>query len=169
MNTFLLLLDGMTGAGKTTTTKLLAKDLPRTAIIGMDKVKWFLTDFERGTRDNDISKEVTLQMTKKYLELGISVIIEQPFKSIEEIQEYEEIARAYSVPCYKFQLFTTPEIAHHRITERQKDSENKLPEERIQRNISLFKKRDELGFTIIDTSTLNKEEVAQQVLRGMQS
>jgi predicted kinase len=161
---FLLLLDGMTGAGKTTTTKLLAKKLPRTAIIGMDKIKKFISDFERGERDNTIARDIVLLMTKKYFDHGLSVIVDQPFKTQEEIIQYENLAKEYSLKCYKFQLFASPEVAFSRVVNRQKDLEDKVPEERVQRNISLFQKRDHLDFIIIDTSDLDENVASELIL-----
>lgn len=73
---FLLIIDGMTGAGKTTTTRLLADSIPRLAVVGMDKIKKFISDFERGERDNLIARDVTFEMTRSYLEHNISVVIE---------------------------------------------------------------------------------------------
>lgn len=162
---FILLLDGMTGAGKTTTTKLLAKALPRTAIIGMDKIKKFISDFERGERDNAIARDLVFEMTKYYLDRGLSVIIEQPFKSEDEVVRYEKLADSHSLSCYKFQLFATPEIAYNRVLSRQKDFEDKVPEERILRNISLFQKKDYLGFTVIDTSDIKEDASAHTILQ----
>jgi predicted ABC-type ATPase len=163
MKKFLLLLDGMMGSGKTTTSRVLRGKLPRTAIIGMDTVKRYISDFERGTRDNLIARKVVAEMTKKFLDLDISVIIEQPIKD-EEVLIYEGIANSFSVPCYKFQLFTTPETAFNRVMERQIDSKNKNPEERVRNNISLFKNKSDLGFELIDTSNLKSEEPARIIL-----
>lgn len=163
---FLLLLDGMTGAGKTTVSHILARQLPRTAIIGMDRVKRFISDFERGYRDNAIARSIVFEMTKKYLELGLSVIVDQPYNDEEEINHYKELAEKYSIPYHAFQLFVDPGIAYSRITERQKDKEDKISNERILRNISLFQKRE--GFIGIDTSVLPQEAVAEVILKSIQ-
>ena len=61
---FLLLLDGMTGSGKTTVSKKLAERIPRLATIGLDKVKLFISDFERGDRDNNIGRDL-ISLRKK--------------------------------------------------------------------------------------------------------
>jgi predicted kinase len=168
MKPFLLLLDGMTGAGKTTTTKLLANELPRTAIIGMDKVKKYVSDFERGERDNAIARGIVYQMTKEYLRQGLSVIVEQPFKTTEEVKSYEELVSEYDVSFYKFQLFVSPEVAYERVTNRQKDFEDKIPEERIKRNIGLFENREAQGFVTIDTSNLEEDEASKIILLALQ-
>ncbi len=94
----LILLDGMSGAGKTTLSNSLSKELLRTAIIGFDKIKKFISDFERGARDNQIAREVTMVMAEKYLNLGLSVIVENPFKTEEEIDFYTTLAQERKNP-----------------------------------------------------------------------
>lgn len=165
---FLLMLDGMTGAGKTTTARLLTEQLPRTALIRMDVIKKFISDFERGVRDNTIAKEVMFVMVRKYLELGLSVIIDQPFKD-EEISRYAELAEHYSVQCYKFQLFADSETAYRRVLNRQQDRADaeKVPEDRIRDNIARFQNRENMGFTVIDTSSLAADEASKIILSQM--
>ena len=104
-------------------------------------------------------------MTKTYLAHGISVIVEHPFKTSEEVQQYQDLAKQYEVPMYKFQLYTTPEVAFQRVITRQQDSEDKVSEDRIRRNIGLFTKRDD--FTGIDTTSLSSGEVAQTILSAI--
>ena len=155
----------MTGSGKTTIARLLAKKLPRTAVIGMDKVKRYISDFERGERDNTIARDVVFEMTKTYFEHNISVIVEQPFKNNEEIKKYERLAVKYKLNCYKFQLFSSPEIAYARVVNRQQDLKDKCPKERIKRNISLFKKNNNMGFVVIDTSNLGEKKVSNLIFK----
>ncbi len=162
---FLLIVDGMTGAGKTSVSKLLSEQIPRVAVIGIDKVKRFISDFERGERDNTISKDIIFEMTKKYLDHKISVIVEQPFKSEEELKKYEVLAQKYSIPIYKVQLFANPKIAFQRVLIRQKSREIKVPEDRIKRNISLFKNKEDKGFIVIDTSNISSEEIQDKILK----
>ena len=165
---FILIIDGMTGAGKSSVSKLLSKKLPRTAVIGMDKVKLFISDFERNERDNGIARNIIREMTKIYLDNEISVIIEQPIKS-EEVNIYESMAEAYSMPIYKTQLFTTPELAMQRVLERQKDRDNKVPEERIKQNIAYFKSKKDRGFKQIDTTSKSIENVAAEIFSLLES
>ncbi len=164
MKQFLLLIDGMSGSGKTTTTKLLLKNLPRTAHIGFDMIKRFISDFERGSRDNGIAREVVIVMAKRYLELGVSVIVEHPFKTEAEIVLYERMAADLAVPLYKFQLHAEPNVAFERVMKRTKERSGDLTEERARRNISLFASRSHLGFTMIDTTHVPPEAAAEKIL-----
>lgn len=159
---FLLLLDGMTGSGKTTTSKKMAEKIPRLATIGLDKVKLFISDFERGDRDNGIARDITIAMTKIYLASNISVCVDQPIKS-DEISVYEDIAKEYSVPIYKIQMFADPEVALKRIQERMKSWDKPTPMELVHRNISIFKSKKDNGFYQIDTTSKSIDEVLSEV------
>ena len=162
---FLLIIDGMTGAGKTTVAAQISTKIPRVAVIGMDKVKRFISDFERGERDNAIAREIIFEMTKIYFDHNISVIIDQSFKSDNELKLYEKLAYKYSFNIYKVQLFTAPQLAFKRVIDRQKDWSDKMPKERIKRNISLFKNREKEGFLIIDTSKISSNEIVGKILK----
>lgn len=166
---FLLIIDGMTGAGKTTSSMLLAEKIPRVAIIGMDKVKRFISDFERGERDNQIARDIVFTMTEKYFEHGISVIVEQPFKSDEELKKFEDLVKKYSFSLHKIQLFTSPELAFERVQNRQASRKNKNSEERIRRNIGLFENKAHKGFTVIDTSNISSFEVVNKIMEVLNS
>jgi adenylate kinase family enzyme len=159
---FLLLLDGMTGSGKTTVSNKLAEKIPRLATIGLDKVKLFINDFERGDRDNNIGRNIISEMTKIYLTNGISVIVDQPIRS-SEINLYEDIAKEYSVPIYKIQLFADTEVVFSRIVDRMKSWDKPTSEEQVRTNISFFKSKKDIGFHQIDTNTKSIEEVVREV------
>ncbi len=165
MKQFVLLVDGMSGGGKTTVTRLLANKLPRTAVVGFDKIKKFVSDFERGARDNQIAREVITVMVQKYLDLGLSVIIEHPFKTEEEIEFYTKLAGERGIPCHKFQLHADPHIALQRVVSRTKENNGDLTEERARRNISLFQPREHLGFKVIDTTNIKPEDIAEIILK----
>lgn len=159
---FLLLLDGMTGSGKTTVSNKLAEKIPRLATIGLDKVKLFINDFERGDRDNNIGRDIIVEMTKIYLANNISVIVDQPIKS-GEINVYENIATEYSVPIYKIQMFADTEVVFKRIVERMKSWDNPTSEEQVHRNIAFFKSKKDDGFYQIDTTKKTADEVVSEV------
>jgi len=159
---FILLLDGMTGSGKTTASKLLAERVSRMATIGLDQVKLFISDFERGDRDNNIAREIILSMTKIYLDHNISVLIDQPIKT-GEVEIYENVAKEYQVPLYKVQLFTSPDNAFKRIVERMKTWDNPTPEEQVKKNIGFFKSKKDQSFVQIDTTDNDPGQVVEKI------
>jgi len=155
----------MTGAGKTTAARLLSEYVTRVAVIGMDKVKRFISDFKRCEKDNAIAKDLVFSMTKIYFDHNISVIVEQPFKSEKELKKYEILAKRYKIPIYKIQLFADPQLAFKRVLNRQKNCEDPAPKERIKRNISLFRKKKDKDFVTIDTSNITSQQVAKDILK----
>lgn len=161
---FCILIDGMTGAGKTTVANLLSEKLSRTANIGMDKVKRFISDFQRVPKDNRIACDIVFTMTQEYLKRNISVIVEQPFQK-GEIEKYETLALTQNIPIYKVQLHTTPTTALKRVVSRQKDWKNKVPKERINRNIRKFRIRREKSFIVINTTKQTPKAVATKILK----
>ena len=165
----IILIDGMSGAGKTAVTKLLLEKLPRTAHIGMDVVKKFISDYERGVRDNDIAREVTFAMAEKYLDLDIGVIIEQPFRTEEMIRVYEELAKKHNIACYKFQIHANPEVALGRVLKRTEENSGDLTPERAKQNIAFYEPRGHQGFTLIDTTLMKPEEAYLIILEKIQS
>lgn len=165
---FILLLDGMGGAGKTTTSKFLADKVPRMATVGIDKIKRFVSDFERGVRDNQIAREVSFVMAEKYLDLGLPVVIDHPFRLKEDVEAYEKLAKKHDIPCYKYQLCADPDTALQRVIERTKETKGDLPEERAKQNISLFETHEDFGFTIIDTTDCSPQHAAEQIIKDLQ-
>jgi uridine kinase len=88
---FIIIIDGPMGSGKTTVATILHKKLKRTAHIGLDRIKWFISDFKRIPEDNEIIRSVVVAMTKEYLKQGISVIVEQGMRK-ERIETLKKIA-----------------------------------------------------------------------------
>lgn len=64
----------------------------------------------------------------------------------------------------QFQLYCDPNESFRRVTDRQKDRDNKVPQERIHRNISLYTDRSDLGFVSINTTDKDLDHVAKFIL-----
>ena len=60
MRQFLALVTGPMGAGKTTTANLVHARLPGVALIGRDRIKWFVSHFDRTPEENRIAMAVLL-------------------------------------------------------------------------------------------------------------
>ena len=77
MKKFLILIDGPMGSGKTTTSKLVNARLPDTARIALPDVKRLVPNFRENDKTLAVVRDVVQAMMEKYLEHGISVIVEQ--------------------------------------------------------------------------------------------
>jgi uridine kinase len=79
MKHFMVLINGAMGSGKTTIGRLVHSKLPRTAILSTDAIKFLISDFERGERDNAIATAVLYQMCREYIRQEINTLIPQGF------------------------------------------------------------------------------------------
>src|SRR3989338_1424432 len=90
---FFVVIDGPMGAGKTTVAKLLHQKIKRTALLGIDRVKWTVSDFSRSSKDNAMTADVVLAMCKEYLKHGLNIILDQGFMRKEFLNPYLQLAK----------------------------------------------------------------------------
>jgi predicted kinase len=169
MKKFMIIIEGPMGSGKTTVGKLLHPQLPRTAMLGIDRIKFFLSDFERGERDNTISDAVVREMCKEYIRRGINILIPQGFWKKEYIEPYLKLAEESGLQTFVYQLTAPREVLLERIHARPKPelAKTPVPEERILKNLHSWEdNRYELG-KILDTTSLTSDEIVQIILKDI--
>ncbi len=162
---FVIILEGPMGAGKTTIASILHPKLPRTALLSMDKIKWFLSDFERNNEDNGLISKVMLSMAKTFLEQGCNVLIEQGFWKKEYVEPYINLANEFRTDLHFYQLEAPIEVLRERAHVRP-DTPGKIPltKERIENNLKTWKEnRYDLG-KVFDTTEFSSEEVVKFIL-----
>lgn len=163
MKKFIAIIDGPMGSGKTTVGDILRRSLKRTAVLGTDEIKLFLSDFERLDRDevHEISAGVMRQMAKEYLQYDISVLLPQAFWKKEYIDPYLALAEENGIPIFVYQLEAPREMLVERIAGRLRKP---VSQERVQMNLDTWEKhRYQLG-KVFDTSKLTPAEIAQAIL-----
>jgi predicted kinase len=164
---FLLIIDGPMGSGKTTVSTLLHKKLKRTAHIGLDRIKWLISDFKKVTADNDIVRNIILAMTKEYLRQGINVIVEQGMTK-ERIENLTKIAKKYDARLLGYQLDAPKEVLFNRIAERQKlNKKTTVSKARIERNYQFHLQNKYTGLVLLDTEKLNAQQIANRILKDI--
>ncbi len=169
MNKFLVIIDGPMGSGKTTIGKILHNKLKRTAVLSTDKIKFFLSDFERGERDNAISAAVLMQMCKEYIKHNINIVLPQGFWKKGYIDPYIALAKESNLRLFVYQLEAPREVLLERIKARPKPelATTPVPEERILKNINTWEEnRYNLG-KVFNTKELSSEEIAGAILRDI--
>ncbi len=165
MNRFVIVIDGPMGAGKTTVAAMLHKKLKRTAHIGLDRIKWFISDFKRVPKDNEIVRSVVTAMAEEYLKQGISVIIEQGMRK-ERIDALKKIAGKHHARFLAYQLTGPKAVLIGRVHQRPHLSNRpKVTDARIERNWRAYwKSHKESVATLIDTEKITARKVANRIL-----
>lgn len=164
---FLILLDGPMGAGKTTIAKILHGKMKRTAHLGLDRIKWFISDFKRVPKDNEIVRNVILAMAKEYLRQGIGVILEQGMKK-ELVEKLKRMARAQGARCLVYQLDAPKPLLFERVKRRpQKPGKPKVSNARVERNYQIHLKNKYRKAIILDTKKLSARQIADRITKDL--
>ena len=165
----LIIIDGPMGSGKTTIGKLLHEKLKRTAILSTDSIKFFISDFERGERDNAISAAVLMQMCKEYIKQGIDVLLPQGFWKKEYLEPYLKLVEENRLKLFMYQLEGPRDLLLERIENRPKPelAKTTVPEERILKNLKTWEEnRYELG-KVFNISEFSSEQIAELILKDL--
>ncbi len=170
MQKFLIIIDGPMGSGKTTIGKLLHQKLKRTAILSTDGIKWFISDFERGERDNKISAAVLMQMAKEYIKHGINILLPQGFWKKEFVEPYIKLAEENNLKTFIYHLEAPKEVLLDRIDNRPLNplATSPVPKERVLNNLKTWEEnRYQIGKTF-KTHELKPEEVVHLILKDLE-
>lgn len=169
MNKFLLIIDGPMGAGKTTVAKILHEKIKHTAHIGLDRIKWIVSGFQRTPMQNEMTRSVVLEMTKEYLHQGVNVIVEQGMKT-EQLAIYKKLARKNKAGYLVIRLNASKEVLFERVRQRlPSPGKPKVSNARILRNyrVHLANKHSE-GFEI-DTEKKTPKEIANYIFKELKA
>ena len=162
---FLLLIDGPMGAGKTTVAKILHTKLKRTAYLGLDRIKWYISDFKRKPKDNDISRNILLVMIKEYLRQGINVLLDQQMKE-SEIEYFKKIVKKYNADIFIYQLDAPKNLLTKRVFERTKLlNKPKSSKTQIESKYKIHFKNKFKKAIVLDSGNLIPEQIADLIFR----
>ncbi len=164
-----ILINGPMGSGKSTIVKLLHPKLKRTALLGGDRIKWFMSDFKRSRKNNEIVHKVIMRMCDEYLKNGISILLDQGFYSEERADKYLKIAKKYNCVIKFYHLQAPRQILLDRIRKRPtaKMADKPVPKTRVLRNLRNHNKIKYTNATIIDTFQKKPKEVVDYILKDL--
>jgi len=162
---FIIILDGPMGTGKTTLAKLLHLKLNRTAFLSWDELKWLVNGLENNSEDKDLIAEIRFEMAKKMLTNGINVIIEGGFNKKERLDLYLELAKEQKLNLLGYYFSAPEEILVERAMARPKpDTEKeKISKENIVENIKNYPSKEE-SFETIETDSVKVDEIVQRII-----
>jgi len=169
---FLIFIDGPMGSGKTTTTKLLNQKLPDTARIAMPDIKRLVPNYKENPKTLVVLKDVMGAMIDKYLEHGVSVIVEL-VTTANGIEMLKNIAEKHNATFYGYRLFAHEDKRQTRVHERTKEmmSVSELPQTKIDELTDYITKNNQFyvdnpvsSIESINTTEINPEQVVEIIL-----
>ncbi len=172
---FLIFIDGPMGSGKTTTTKLLNQKLPDTARVAMPDIKRLVPNYKENPNTLVVLKDVMGAMIDKYLEHGVSVVVELVTKA-DGIEMLRQLTEKHKAKFYGYRLTATRDTRLARVHERTKAimEITELPESKIDELSGYFEPNDQFyidnpvdGIESIDTENLNSEQVAEMIVNKL--
>lgn len=165
MKQFIAIINGPMGAGKTTVAEILKKKVPNTAFISVDKIKWFVSDFDRTSEQNQVAMEVVMAMSKVYLSNGLSIVYDQGLIKPGRFKQITDLAKGKDIKLFHFRLEAPKEILIERIKNRPKPllASKKVPLERARTNIDKYFENQKDDGIIFNTTILSPEDVADNI------
>ena len=158
------------GSGKTTIGTFLKKKLKRTAVLSTSMIKSFVSDYERGERDYQLTASILKDLCESYLRQGINVVLVQAFWKMEFIHPYIEMAQQLGITFSLYQLEGPIPLLIERVKERVETTgdQNIVAEEAILENFKKWENgRYDLG-TKIDISHFSSQEIANKIYQDLQ-
>lgn len=163
----MILIYGPMGAGKTTVARILNSKLKRTAHIGLDRIKSFISDFKRNHNDNEISRNVMLAMVHEYFKQGINVMIEQVMGE-KHIEIFTKIAKKYDARLFVYQIEAPKELLNSRIIKRTQASGKKpTPKSIIERSYKFHLENKYNKATIFNSEKMSPKEIANSIIKDL--
>jgi predicted kinase len=173
---FLIFVDGPMGSGKTTTTKLLNTQLPDTARIAFPDIKRLIPNYRENEKTIPVIKDVMKVMIDKYLEHGVSVVVEQITKQ-EGIEALHTIAEKQHARFYAYRMSAPKDVRWERVKERTREMMDleSLPASKIDELRGYFEPNNkfyeenpsDLSISI-DTRANNPAEVAELIIGNLE-
>ncbi|MBI5635564.1 AAA family ATPase [Candidatus Micrarchaeota archaeon] len=118
MKPFLIVFNGPAAGGKTAVAKRLWGELPRTALIELDAVKWLVSEYKSDDFDLRLASKVGLEMAKAYLSAGISVIVEKAFCRKEYLLPFLSLAKRKKIRAKVYNLEAPWAVIEKRVKTR---------------------------------------------------
>lgn len=172
MSTFLILIDGPMGSGKTTTSKLLNQKLPNTARVGLPDIKRLVPNHTEIPQSLLVIREVMRAMIDTYLTHGVSVIVEQ-ITTADGVGILQAIADTHDAHFYAYRLTAPTDLRLARVHARTREMMNvtELPQSKIEELSGYFEPNNQFyldnpiaAAEIIDTQDYSPEQVADAII-----
>jgi AAA+ ATPase superfamily predicted ATPase len=154
----IIVLNGPINSGKSTVAKLLAKKIPKTAVVEVDVIREFLV--MEGSEGWEISFRAAIELVEGFVREGVSVILVYHITK----SDFENIEKRFSnVPVFGFTLKPTKE------TLLQNRGDRPLNEYLVSKIENTYDSEEYLGDygVVIDNTNQTSEETVDFILKSI--
>jgi predicted kinase len=148
---------------------------PDTARVALPDIKRLIPNYGENDHTLHVIREVMKAMVDKYLEHGVSVVLEQISKA-EGVEILQEIATMYKAKFYPYRLTAPKDLRWERVQERTKGmvgvdvqlvEKIKTMKEYFEPNHQFYIDNPIERAEIIDTSDLTPDKVADYIINKL--
>ena len=166
MKPLFIIIDGPMGSGKSTVAEMLHPKMKKMAYVGVDRIKWFVSDFRRTKKDNAIARKVLIAMCDAYLKNGVGILMAHGFREYATMKPFLQLAKRRHARLFQYRLEAPRHVLLDRIAKRPK-AKLAIAKSRILRNLRAHAKFQYRGATLIDTSSMTPHQVADFILKDL--
>lgn len=162
MKNFLILIDGPKGAGKSTLSELLNKNLTDTEFFSIDGERKLIE--KSGNRDADNKKafgSIVEKLVNVFEQKKNAVVDSAVFD--DRLSMLEDLSKRYEVNLYKFSLTASSETLRARVKEREEAKGKKFDSDRFDHTLKVVQNKSLEGFHVLDSGTLSAQEIFEVV------
>ncbi|MBI2044578.1 AAA family ATPase [Candidatus Pacearchaeota archaeon] len=155
---FLILIDGPIGSGKSTTAKMLQMELYKkkrlSALISLDSLKRIVYGYKIDNKAYvELASNIGIAMAKEYLKRNMNVIVEKAFTREEFVNSFiKPLRKMTKILIYQLEAPFGLRVKRINKRELKRKDKKKLPVSKIKRNTKHYDKSKYREATIFDTS-----------------
>ncbi len=165
-----ILVNGPCGAGKTTTTKLLHKEMEQSVLINIDLVRSFISGYrEHPSRSWKTGLNLSLALAASAMQQGRTVIVDKMIFESSAWDPFYHLAKDYGATVHEFVIWAEKDVILQRCDDRGDYKEGVFTRKSCERywvKVTDFAK-DRMQAHVIDNSKLTKEETVAEILKQL--
>ena len=163
--TFLVILNGPAGGGKTTISKLIWKSIPRTALVSLDELNWLVSDYKADTAHLDLARNVGVSMTEIYLDNQKNVVVEKAFCKYQYITPFVKLAEERNSFPLIYNIEAPLDTILARVASRPLNARGERISQEYARKIYYEYQSNKFQVTqTFDTSQLSSDQIVQRII-----
>ena len=163
----LILINGPTGIGKSTTAQKIHQAYPLSFLVDIDALRRYISGYrEYKDESKQLSLLVSESIVATYLRCGHDVIIDKVFIDTQTVERFVELGKKYEADVREFVLNASKELVVKRAKARGYRESSLLTPEKVVKfwaeTQEYIKKRSQA--TIVDVETLSEEDVYKYII-----